>query len=877
MGMLKQVVTVQSAPRIYCKVRGTKYEQPRPGALPMRRKEPAPPKGRLRCGLVTVKELVTEQLQKVLTKLRRGSWYPLYYTFYHRCKVDPHTILFESRQGKAFESSVFALLKETVKSYPGQYRLIVCAGAGVRRSVAAKLTDSGIRVQRIVRYGGPAYYHELSRAGYLINDTSFPGRFVKKPGQRYLNVWHGTPLKKMGKDNLSERISMGNVMRNFLMADLLLYPNRYMQEKMVSAYMLDKLYDGRVLHTGYPRNDIFFRPEEGRELKKKLGVEKTRLLAYLPTWREGTPEQIEANLRVRRTQLQNLDALLTDDECIFYKSHPLEKGMELTGMRHVRAFPEGIDTSQVLNACDALITDYSSTFFDFASTGRPIFLFPYDRADYEGGRGLYLDPVTDLPFPVAETAQELAAMLHARDGYGSDGGGSTAHAGDAHDGNACCKNGRSAYMTEEFRQRYLTWENGHGSRDALSALLEGTIRCEAVSIHTDTRPNVLLYAGDLAQNGVTAAFCNLYPLLDRSKTNYFVSFRTESVKEDPSRMDRLPEYADLFPLGSEMNLDPVTGLAQAIYLKWGFGGLGIRERLTRAYRTEWEKHFPGTDFSHLYHYNGYENYILSLMLHAPVPCTVGVHSNMEEEIRVRHNVSRPLLRDVYRHCARVICVSADAAGSVTSISGRKEEVLVAANCQNPERIRRMGEQPLRFDPSTTANVSEEELDQILGLDEKRFICIGRFSPEKGILRLMSAFERFAQTHMDCRLILAGGGGPLYEEVLRKAGESPVKERIIVVRAISNPMPILKRCHLLMVPSEYEGCPVVPYEADFLDVPCACCDVPGCHELMQRWGGMLVPPDEEGLLTAMQRGYEGTVSLMHIDPAEDNKRTLELFA
>ena len=53
-------VTVQSAPRIYCEVCGTKDEQPRPGALPMRRKEPAP-------GLVTEKELVTEQLRMTAT------------------------------------------------------------------------------------------------------------------------------------------------------------------------------------------------------------------------------------------------------------------------------------------------------------------------------------------------------------------------------------------------------------------------------------------------------------------------------------------------------------------------------------------------------------------------------------------------------------------------------------------------------------------------------------------------------------------------------------------------------------------------------------------------------------------------------------------
>ena len=65
-------VTAQSGPRIYCdtagvpwQVREKKVEQPRPGALSMRRKEPAP-------GLVTVKELVTEQLLYLFSVLRQN-------------------------------------------------------------------------------------------------------------------------------------------------------------------------------------------------------------------------------------------------------------------------------------------------------------------------------------------------------------------------------------------------------------------------------------------------------------------------------------------------------------------------------------------------------------------------------------------------------------------------------------------------------------------------------------------------------------------------------------------------------------------------------------------------------------------------------------
>ena len=63
--------------------------------------------------------------------------------------------------------------------------------------------------------------------------------------------------QKMGRDNRLEMVTMGNVMRNLLCADYLVFPNLFMEEKMADAYMLRGLYRGTVLHEGYPRNDVF--------------------------------------------------------------------------------------------------------------------------------------------------------------------------------------------------------------------------------------------------------------------------------------------------------------------------------------------------------------------------------------------------------------------------------------------------------------------------------------------------------------------------------------------------------------------------------------------------------------------------------------------
>ena len=49
-------------------------------------------------------------LGKVKKKLRNGSWYPFYNTFYEKNNLDPHMILLESRSGKALESNILSLL-----------------------------------------------------------------------------------------------------------------------------------------------------------------------------------------------------------------------------------------------------------------------------------------------------------------------------------------------------------------------------------------------------------------------------------------------------------------------------------------------------------------------------------------------------------------------------------------------------------------------------------------------------------------------------------------------------------------------------------------------------------------------------------------------
>ena len=66
---------------------------------------------------------------------------------------------------------------------------------------------------------------------------------------------------------------------------------------------------------------------------------------------------------------------------------------------------------EILAGCDAFLTDYSSAAFDAAVMGVPVLIYADDYGEYEAERGKLLWNLRELPFPLAETNEELAKSL----------------------------------------------------------------------------------------------------------------------------------------------------------------------------------------------------------------------------------------------------------------------------------------------------------------------------------------------------------------------------------------------------------------------------------------------------------------------------------
>lgn len=786
-------------------------------------------------------------VKKIFIKLREGGWFPFYNSFYERVRLDKRLILLESRGGNALEGNILWLCKELSKEFYADYRLMISVKNGAFSVAKKKKKLYRLKNIQFVRTGSIRYYYYLAKAGYLINDTSFPGRFVKKEGQIYLNTWHGTPLKCMGKDNRKEIYSMGNVMRNLLQTDYLIFPNSYMEEKMIQAYQLSNLYKGTILREGYPRNSIFFSEASRDRLRHKLAWKEKQIIVYMPTFR-GNVEKIDNKGQIKKIErmLELLDGKLQQHQIMYVKLHPLMRAeVNIKNFHRIKIVPEQYDINDFLNASDVLVTDYSSVLYDYANTDRPVILFTDDEQTYSEERGIY-EAVEQYPFQVVKTVEALlSAIQHPQ-----------------------------IADRKSFREKYCTYENEKAAERICRHIFLGEQSCQEYHLKNNGKKNILLYAGDLDKNGITTALLNMLSGLDKERFNYYISFRRSSLQKAPERLEVLPEDCGIIPLASEMNMDLCTMVAQALYLRKGVRTSFVQKRLDISYRREWKKHYGGIEFRHVIHYNGYERYIIALLQRFEGKRTIWVHNDMRSEIKEKGNQNLYQLQDAYRSYDHVVVVSPDIYDSTCEISGREDNIKIIGNCHDYRRVLERADMALEFEDDTEATVSVEELKQVLDGAAPKFINIGRYSVEKGHSRLIAAFEKYWMEHRETYLIIIGGTGSLYSQTVQQSAKSKAADHIILIKSMKNPMPILKKCQLFILSSLYEGLGLVMLEADTLGVPVIACNVVGPSGFVETHGGVLVDDSEDGIYKGMLQYAEWGIACMNVDYEEMNRQNVQ---
>lgn len=799
-----------------------------------------------------------KKIKTLRTKIRRGALKRKRYVAYtETLPVDSKVVLLESQHGRALAGNIYAVAVElcTNKAYAD---LTVYVGAAKRNieKFECILKEAGCTNAKVLCKGSYRYYKVLATAGYLVNDNTLVYCFIKREEQIYLNTWHGTPLKTLGKKSKSEYHAIGNAQKTFLDADYVVYPNEFTMNHMVEDYMVGNIGRFTPLLTGYPRNAVFYDKSVRDRLRAKYGFGNKTVYAYLPTWR-GTIGKVSTEEDERLlAYFEGLDKLLTDDQVIYVKMHTVSaSNISLEHLSHIHLFPEE-ETYAFLHATDGLITDYSSIFFDYAVTGRKIILFPYDLEQYEAERGFYF-PLSKLPFPQVFDVESL----HAEMCSGKD------------------------YDDSEFLKKFCPYDGPDATEKLCRHVFLGEKCVREEKLPDNGKENIMLWCGDFALNGVTVSINNLLANVDVTKKNYTVLVRTEDIKKHPFRLLELPEGVSWLGFSNCVSLKFTDTLRYKLWT--GKRRIGAYEKvrpvLARLGQNDYKRIAGRANVSTAVHFNGYSNHITLIFEAFPCRRVIYAHNDMDAELNTRITMRRELLCNAYRNYDAVAVVTEDVAPAIEKIGnmmtkyGHAPNISVVKNVIDYQKILRMGAEPLAFDEKTKSTMEFERLQEILASDAVKMITIGRFSPEKGHMRLMEQFARLLPEYPDSYLILLGSRGVLYKKTLEEAERLGVGEHIIIIHYMSNPYALLKQCDSFVFPSFYEGFGLVLAEADILGVPCVSTDIVGPKRFMERYGGKLVENSDEGVAEAlrlcMSRSLTGTLP---VDYEQYNKEAVQAF-
>ena len=237
--------------------------------------------------------------------------------------------------------------------------------------------------------------------------------YMTRKKQPIFATMHGTPIKRIGRDQIGNIVYDLNCYNTFLLVG-----DKFTEETLrrVTFYKIP------TFTIGAPRNDILF---SKKSLSKNLlGIDESKkIVLYAPTFRNDGKDVEGKN--VYRSGLSQLEELQFDDLfvalnkrfggdwvliCRFHYHVSAMVDWQKLAERYKGKIINGNrvdDMATYLSATDLLISDYSSCMHDFALTLKPCFIYAPDFINYSTKeRGFYI-PLEEMPYPFASDSSGL--------------------------------------------------------------------------------------------------------------------------------------------------------------------------------------------------------------------------------------------------------------------------------------------------------------------------------------------------------------------------------------------------------------------------------------------------------------------------------------
>lgn len=295
-----------------------------------------------------------------------------------------------------------------LENYPNRFEIIFV--------LRGRRTDAVDPRVKTVRFLTPAHFYYLYTAKVLIVNGGSESYLAKRNEQYLINTWHGGGAYKRCEQSSVMKLSREEELYGRYMGkitDLMLSSSSFFTKHVVP----DLFYQVpvRTMPCGMPRNDIFF-AQNGSMYREKVCAElgigtEHRIILYAPTFRGHiqTPSTALTNAGIDAKQVCcAVSERFKGPVAFVFRSHfAVSQGMSAqSGITFFDA-TEYPDMQELLVAVDILITDYSSSMWDFSLAKKPCFLYVPDLDDYlNHDRGVYT-PVETWPGILCRTNEEL--------------------------------------------------------------------------------------------------------------------------------------------------------------------------------------------------------------------------------------------------------------------------------------------------------------------------------------------------------------------------------------------------------------------------------------------------------------------------------------
>lgn len=795
-----------------------------------------------------------------------------YAQLYHSTSIKPHQILYQVRDGKSITDSPYAIFlglnaHETFSNYQHIW-VVDHPDTLVFYQEKFKVFQN---VSFVIKESNE-YLKALTESKFLINNATFPAYFTKKPEQVYINTWHGTPLKHMGFDVKNNLKGSQNTMKNFLASDYMISPNAHTTNIFKHAFKLDGLYSGEILEIGYPRIDLTINTtaNEAREyLAEHLNLKKNPIILYCPTWRGKNVNDPENSLLNIFEEIKLLNQKLPHQ--VLVKVHPFvySKAKEMPELKPYLV-PDFLDTNQLMPAVDLMITDYSSIFFDFLVTDKPIVFYVPDLDKYQNERGVYID-LCALPGPVADNIQDVITLVS----------------------NESYKDADVQEKYAKFKHNFVNYENGSVTERLIESVFLNQQDTSSKNASHHQKEKILLYPGGMKHNGITTSVINLLANINYDKYDVTVFANNTNNVEQLNNLQSLNDNVRIV-----LRRGPMIATFKELYQNEFVRQRGIYKSFEKRlypkalFEREFRKIFGDSQFDYAIDYSGYAMFWSNLVLASGAKKKyILLHSDIKSDMERTVKGKRPHYQNLkgvislYPYFDKLVSVSeATKKLNQSNFGGLKlkNRHIASRNTINIEKINQLVDDDSDlFEKNGTPvlpTLTEHGMEAIeFSQDDFKIVSVGRLSPEKGFDLLIKAVAELAPKYPQLKLYILGDG-PLKGTLKSLVEQLGIQNHVYFLGQRRNPFFIVKRADVFALTSHYEGQSMVILEALTVGTNVLASDIiANRYVLEDEKYGMLVEKNEVDIAKGLEQFINGTnKDYAKFDAVAYNEETIQEF-